>query len=85
MRPAWRLGGNWLAGWRAVGAPAPRRVALVGRMAERRFGAGAAARVTALLADETDLSRLDEAGEWLLECDTGEALLARLAGRPPRG
>ena len=61
------------------------RVALLGRMAERRFGAGVAGRVTALLADETDLSRLDEVGEWLLECDTGEALLARLGGRPPRG
>ena len=61
------------------------RVALLGRMAERRFGAGVAGRVTALLADETDLPRLDEAGEWLLECDTGEALLARLAGRPPQG
>ncbi len=61
------------------------RVALLGRMAERRFGAGVAGRVTALLADETDLSRLDEAGEWLLECDTGEALLARLGGPPPCG
>ncbi len=61
------------------------RVALLGRMAERRFGAGVASRVTTLLADETDLSRLDAAGEWLLECDTGEALLARLAERPPRG
>ena len=61
------------------------RVALLRRMAERRFGAGVAGRVTALLADETDLSRLDEAGEWLLECDTGEALLARLAARPPQG
>ena len=32
------------------------------------------------------LSRLDEAGEWLVECDTGEALLARLQQarwRPP--
>ncbi len=61
------------------------RVALLGRMAERRFGAGVAGRVTALLADEKDLSRLDAAGEWLLECDTGETLLARLARRPPRG
>ena len=61
------------------------RVALLGRMAGRRFGAGVAGRVTALLADETDLSRPDEAGEWLLECDTGEALLVRIGGRPPRG
>ena len=60
-------------------------MALLGRMAGRRFGAGVAGRVTALLADETDLSRLDEAGEWLLDCDTGEALLARLRERQPHG
>ena len=34
--------------------------------------------MTALIADVSDVSRLDEAGEWLVECDTGEALLARL-------
>ena len=54
------------------------RVALLARLAERRFGAGVADQLTVLLADEADLSRLDEAGEWLVECDTGEALLARL-------
>ncbi len=54
------------------------RLALLGRQAERRFGARVARRVTALLADVSDVSRLDEAGEWLVECDTGEALLSRL-------
>ena len=54
------------------------RVALLGRQAERRFGTGVADQLTALLADVSDLSRLDEAGEWLLECATGEALLTRL-------
>ena len=54
------------------------RLALLGRQAERRFDARVARRVTALLADVSDVSRLDEAGEWLVECDTGEALLARL-------
>ena len=54
------------------------RVALLGQLAERRFGDGVAGQLTALLADESDLSRLDEAGMWLLECDTGEALLQRL-------
>ncbi len=59
------------------------RVALLGRQAERRFGAGVAGQLTTLLADVSDLSRLDKAGEWLMECDTGEALLERLqvAGR----
>ena len=54
------------------------RVALLRRQAERRFGTGVADQLKALLADVSDLSRLDEAGEWLLECDTGEALLTRL-------
>ena len=54
------------------------RVALLRRLAARRFGADMADQVAVLLADVTDVARLDEAGEWLLECDTGEALLARL-------
>ena len=54
------------------------RVALLGRLAARRFGAGVAVRVTNLLADVSDTSRLDAAGDWLLDCETGEALLERL-------
>ena len=54
------------------------RVALLRRQVEWRFGADVAGQVAALLADVTDVARLDEAGKWLLECDTGEALLARL-------
>ena len=54
------------------------RVALLHRLAALRFGADVAGQVSALLADVTDVAHLDEAGEWLLECDTGEALLARL-------
>ena len=54
------------------------RVALLGRLAARRFGDGVAGRVTALLADVSDTSRLDAAGEWLVDCETGEALLERL-------
>ena len=62
------------------------RVALLRRLAALRFGADVAGQVSALLADVTDVARLDEAGEWLLECDTGEALLGRLrAGRASGG
>ena len=42
------------------------RIALLGRLAARRFGDGVAGRVTALLADVSDTSRLDAAGEWLV-------------------
>ncbi len=55
------------------------RVALLRRQAQRRFGAEVAGQVKVLLADVSDTSRLDEAGEWLVECDTGEALLERLS------
>ena len=54
------------------------RVALLRRQAEWRFGADVAGQVATLLADVTNIARLDEAGRWLLECDTGDALLARL-------
>ena len=62
------------------------RVALLCRLAALRFGADVSGQVSALLADVTDIARLDEAGKWLLECDTGEALLARLrTGREGEG
>ena len=54
------------------------RVALLRRQVEWRFGADVAGQASSLLAEVTDVARLDEAGRWLLECDTGEALLARL-------
>ena len=55
------------------------RVALLRRQAQRRFGADVASHVATLLADVSDTSRLDAAGEWLVACDTGEALLERLS------
>ena len=54
------------------------RIALLHQQAEWRFGTEVASQATMLLAGVTDVARLDEAGKWLLECDTGEALLARL-------
>ena len=62
------------------------RVALLRRQAARRFGVDVAGQVGTLLAEVTDVERLDAAGELLLECDTGEALLARLrAGQGEAG
>ena len=54
------------------------RVALLEQLAEQRFGAGVAGRMAALLADVSDTSRLNEAGKWLVACDSGETLLERL-------
>ena len=66
-----------LAQGRAQGM-AQGRVALLERQAEQRFGAGVAGRMAVLLSDVSDTSRLDEAGKWLVACDSGEALLERL-------
>ena len=54
------------------------RVDMLERLAKLRFGADVAGRVAVLLADVSDTSRLDEAGEWLVKCSSGEALLERL-------
>ena len=61
------------------------RVALLRRLAEWRFGTDVAGQVATLLADVTNIARLDEVGRWLLECDTGEALLARLRASAGNG
>ncbi|MYJ94183.1 MAG: transposase [Proteobacteria bacterium] len=53
--------------------------ALLARMAASRFGAEAAERLSAVLAEVSDPERLGEVGEWLVRCDTAEELLARVS------
>ena len=48
------------------------------RMAASRFGAEAAERLSAVLADVADAERLGEVGEWLVRSDTAEEFLARV-------
>ena len=52
--------------------------ALLRRQAERRFGAETAGQVSELLAEITGAEDLLEAGDWILECRTGNELLERL-------
>ena len=52
--------------------------ALLFRLATRRFGAETAGRLSEALARVADPERLAEAGEWLVRCDTGVELLARV-------
>ena len=52
--------------------------ALLIRQAARRFGAGTAERLPALLARIDDPARLAEAGDWIVDCATGAELLARV-------
>ena len=51
---------------------------LILRLARIRFGDKLAGSLTARLEGIDDPDRLEEIGEWLLVCDSGEALLARL-------
>ena len=51
---------------------------LMRRMAARKFGDETAERLAERLEPVNDVERLVEIGEWLIECGSGEALLARV-------
>ena len=48
------------------------------RQARLRYGGRQAGALSVLLDSITDTDLLEEIGEWLLVCESGEALLARL-------
>ena len=48
------------------------------RLARLRYGGGQVGALSAMLDKITDTDLLEEIGEWLLVCDSGEALMARL-------
>ena len=48
-------------------------------LAERKFGQAPAQRLATLLADVNDASRLGEVGAWIIDCETGDDLIARIA------
>ena len=52
--------------------------ALLLRQTSRRFGEACARRLDLLLAAADAPEQLVEVGEWIIDCDTGEALLARV-------
>ncbi len=51
---------------------------LLQRLASRKFGAGADARLAPLLEDIGNTDTLATVGEWIIDCDTFEELAARL-------
>ena len=55
-----------------------RERALLERMVALRFGGDTAKRFGVLLAGVSDPERLAVAGEWLIECEDGASLLARM-------
>ena len=52
--------------------------ALLVRQAARRFGAGTAERLSTLLRRIEDPGRLAEAGDWIVDCETGAELIDRM-------
>ena len=56
---------------------------LLCRLAARKFTAETAPRMSALLERLRDPERLAEVGDWIIECETEEELLARVQGAIP--
>ena len=54
--------------------------ALLLRQTERKFGADIAERAAALLAGIGEPGRLADVGEWIIDCASGDELIARLEG-----
>ena len=54
--------------------------ALLRRLIERKFGADTAERAAPLLAGIGEPGRLADVGEWIIDCASGDELIARLEG-----
>ena len=57
---------------------------LLRRQAARKFGARTAGRLASLLAGVGDADHLAQAGDWIIDCVTGEELIARFGNGSPR-
>ena len=51
---------------------------LLVRQAARKFGPDASERLAGLLAEVDDTERLAEAGDWIIDCASGDDLIARV-------
>ena len=54
--------------------------ALLRRQTERKFGAETAERLAALVAGIAEPERLADVGDWIIDCASGDELIARLEG-----
>ena len=52
--------------------------ALLRRLTERKFGVETAERLSALLAGIGDPARLADIGDWIIDCASGDELIARV-------
>ena len=69
---------EWTTMWREEGR-VEGRTEVMRRQAARKFGPETAELLSGRLAELADPERASEVGEWLLECDSGEELLDRVA------
>ena len=81
-----QVGIDWSAKLRAEGRTEGRtegraegQIAVMRRQADRKFGPEIAERLAERLAEISDPERLGEVGEWILKCNRGDELLARVA------
>ena len=58
---------------------------LLCRLAARKFGTGAGERLAGVLAQVGDTGRLAQVGDWIIDCTTGESLIARFGNGPGPG
>ena len=77
---------EWTTKWREEGRIEGRtegrvegQAVVICRLAARKFGPETADRLAERLAEVSDPERLGEVGEWILEYDSGEELLDRVA------
>ena len=75
LRERWQ---EWRAQDRAEGRNEG-QIAVMRRQAARKFGPQTAERLAQRLTEIADPERIGEVGEWLIECDDADALLARVA------
>ena len=70
-------GGRTGVGSRGIAQVRAEERTLLLRLAERRFGAGTAAQLSNLLAGVEEPEAFIEAGEWIVDCHSGDELLER--------
>ena len=58
---------------------------LLRRQAARKFDQDTAARLTGLMAEIGDADALARVGDWIIDCATGDELIARFGNSSPRG
>lgn len=73
-----RIGKEWEADWRPQAMALGLVKASLSGQAKHKFGSGVADDLGRRLYGVLDMEQLALVGDWIIDCDTGEALLARV-------